>query len=308
MDYIVAVDGGGTKTILCAANIRQNQKLYAHTGCTNYKSVGIEAARENLFIGLENLLRAAKISLQDICYFVFGLSGNDSQEDCHLLTGILHEFGIKENYCLCNDSKLALYAATTAPGIVTISGTGSVVFGVDAKGAEVRLGGWGYDFSDLGSGYWIGRQALTYLLMYCEGYYPYSPLFTHIKDRCGVDDFAAFPSFLTAPEFSYKETAALAEVVIESAGRGERLPLMLVRKAALLLAKQTYAVYRQLDFTDKTVSVVLAGSVLKNPVVAALFERWLCQQLGPGTKVTLIPLQGEPVDGGIELGLACCGQ
>ncbi|WP_338037058.1 BadF/BadG/BcrA/BcrD ATPase family protein [Metabacillus dongyingensis] len=50
------------------------------------------------------------------------------------------------------------------PVIVLISGTGSSCFWRNAKGEE-RLGGcWGYLFADVGSGYYLGQQALTAIL------------------------------------------------------------------------------------------------------------------------------------------------
>jgi N-acetylglucosamine kinase-like BadF-type ATPase len=48
-------------------------------------------------------------------------------------------------------SELALFAGTDTPGIVVISGTGSIVYGVNNDGKKVRIGGWDYDFNDLGS-------------------------------------------------------------------------------------------------------------------------------------------------------------
>ena len=46
------------------------------------------------------------------------------------------------------------------PGVLMISGTGSVAFGRGPTGATARCGGWGPVCGDEGSGAWIGRGAL----------------------------------------------------------------------------------------------------------------------------------------------------
>jgi N-acetylglucosamine kinase-like BadF-type ATPase len=47
------------------------------------------------------------------------------------------------------------------PGVVVISGTGSIAYGRDARGETARAGGWGFAISDEGSGQWIGRTAVA---------------------------------------------------------------------------------------------------------------------------------------------------
>jgi glucosamine kinase len=50
------------------------------------------------------------------------------------------------------------------PGVVVLSGTGSFAFGRNHLGEAARAGGWGSAISDEGSGYWIGRAAVSAVL------------------------------------------------------------------------------------------------------------------------------------------------
>ena len=66
---------------------------------------------------------------------------------------------------MVNDALVALEAgAPGEPGVVVISGTGSISYGRNAQGEAARAGGWGYVLGDEGSGYWIGRAALRAVL------------------------------------------------------------------------------------------------------------------------------------------------
>src|SRR5262249_14205884 len=49
-------------------------------------------------------------------------------------------------------------------GIAIIAGTGSIAFGRASDGRTKRCGGWGYLLGDAGSGYSVGRSALTHAL------------------------------------------------------------------------------------------------------------------------------------------------
>ena len=63
-----------------------------------------------------------------------------------------------------HDTRLILAAAGLEAGIVLIAGTGSVAYGRDSEGGEVRVGGWGWMLGDEGSGVWIVREAVREVL------------------------------------------------------------------------------------------------------------------------------------------------
>ena len=79
--------------------------------------------------------------------------------------GIMKRIGYKARVLVVNDALVALEAgAPGQPGVVIISGTGSIAYGRNAAGEAARAGGWGYVLGDEGSGYWIGRAALRAVL------------------------------------------------------------------------------------------------------------------------------------------------
>src|SRR5690625_7894553 len=70
-----------------------------------------------------------------------------------------------------HDAVTALYSGTLGEeGIVQIAGTGAITFGLTNAGEEMRVGGWGHLFSDHGSGYMIGRDALEKVFLAYDGF------------------------------------------------------------------------------------------------------------------------------------------
>lgn len=62
---------------------------------------------------------------------------------------------------LCNDVELGLAGSLLlGPGVHVVAGTGAIAMGRDPGGKTARANGWHEFFSDEGSAYWLGRQAL----------------------------------------------------------------------------------------------------------------------------------------------------
>ena len=60
-----------------------------------------------------------------------------------------------------DDTEVAQFGAFAGgPGIVVLGNTGSNAFGRNADGVAARAGGYGHNFSDDGSAYWVGAEAL----------------------------------------------------------------------------------------------------------------------------------------------------
>jgi glucosamine kinase len=86
-----------------------------------------------------------------------------------------------------DDATIAqLGAFAGGPGIVVIAGTGSVAVGWPGKGRITRVGGHGFLLGDEGSGYWIGREAITAALQSRDGTGPANGLPEVVERACGT--------------------------------------------------------------------------------------------------------------------------
>ena len=122
-------------------------------------------------------------------------------------------------------------------GIVVYSGTGSVCSHIDANGVLRKSGAHGHIVDDGGSGYWIGRQALHWLVRTWDeqGPPPATPLAEQLYRRIGGPDWELIRAFV------YKEprtqVSQLAQAVAGAADSKDATALRILADAGAELAR-----------------------------------------------------------------------
>lgn len=296
MEYILSVDGGGSKTLYCLYEIENNCKEYIKGNSTNYKNIGIDAVKSNLEENINEIMSKKNISFKDIKYFVFGLSSCDTAEDYNLFKKLLEHIGIKENFVIMNDAELAFRAICPfEDGGVIVSGTGSIGFAFDEK-KVVRVGGWGKELSDLGSGYWIGRKFLEKYILYLENMEEKDDSFDKIEILANdkrkqlekiVEKYDTTEKIASVAKFVIKEKdTLLCKKILDEAA--EELTKM-IKQISKIIKKDMY-------------TLVLSGGVAVNEIVTSKIKEKLIQYNLEG-KIKLVTNKYEPVDGGINIGL-----
>lgn len=167
MAFYLGIDGGGTKT-RCVLGDETTVLASAMTGGCSVIRVGEQAAREALHGAIRQVCEAAKISPNRVAAVCVGATGAARPEIAEKVRHIILEIipiGTLGKIEVVGDTVIALEAAFgKGPGVVVIAGTGSIAYGRNAEGQSARAGGWGFAISDEGSGYWIGRGAVSAIL------------------------------------------------------------------------------------------------------------------------------------------------
>src|SRR4030095_5317067 len=123
-----------------------------------------------------------------------GIAGVDREDEASTVRAIMRRIGYRSHTIVVNDALIALVAAAgDAPGVVIIAGTGAIVYGRNANGEAARAGGWGHMIGDEGSGYWIGREALSAVMRAYDGRGPATRLTAAILSHLNVDDESRLP-------------------------------------------------------------------------------------------------------------------
>src|SRR6187455_36277 len=162
MIHVLGIDAGGTKTVCQLADATGEVLAEARRGGANLQAAGELEVEKVLHEVMEEAIGDHNIIPAAIC---LGIAGVDRPDDAAVVRGIMKRIGYKARVLVVNDALVALEAgAPGQPGVVIISGTGSISYGRNAAGIAARSGGWGYVLGDEGSGYWIGRSALRAVL------------------------------------------------------------------------------------------------------------------------------------------------
>ncbi|KAG8700733.1 hypothetical protein FRC09_005784 [Ceratobasidium sp. 395] len=180
----LCVDCGGTKT--AAVIVDDSAKVVGRGtgGPSNFTDVGMTAFLRAVKVAVEAALAevtGAKISLPPPSPLLsaawFGISGCDRPADAIALQSPLSDLlSISiPNLTIANDTHLLASPLSAHPSaksaVVVIAGTGSNCMSFKRKeggGTGLvelgRSGGWGWILGDEGSGYFVGRTAVRYLL------------------------------------------------------------------------------------------------------------------------------------------------
>lgn len=105
------------------------------------------------------------------------------------------------------------------PGILVMSGTGSVALGRSERGRVARVGGWGSLLGDEGSGYAVGLEGLRRIVRDIDGRGPETRLRDAVMAELGLVEVPEL--VVWAHDATKGDIAGLVPVVSESAGQGD---------------------------------------------------------------------------------------
>src|ERR1041384_6832200 len=158
MKYFLGVDGGASKTAALVIDDSGKSLGSGGAGPSNHLRVGIETAARNIERAVNKALVAADVASREIVWAYCGIAGADHPAHRQEVVDSLSIFFPRGNFTVDNSARLALPGPMGfGAGVVISAGTGSVAFGRNDAGEELRAGGWGPTIGDEGSGYFIAR-------------------------------------------------------------------------------------------------------------------------------------------------------
>lgn len=299
MIHVLGIDAGGTKTVCLLADGHGRIISEARGGGANLQAVGELEVEKVLYRVMEEALGDADIVPAAIC---LGIAGVDRPDDSAAVRGIMRRIGYKARVLVVNDALVALEAgAPQQPGVVVISGTGSISYGRNAAGYAARSGGWGYVLGDEGSGYWIGRAALRAVLREADHRGPKTALSSLLLQHFGVDQAQGLIHEVYHTNLRPSAIGALAQCVQAAFTQGDPVAIGILRGAADELEASALSVARRLDLVGTPFSFILAGGIFRAvPWLDEEMERRL-PVAAPNSRVAL--LDREPAAGAVALAL-----
>lgn len=259
--YFIGIDGGGTKTFAVIADDKGNLLASSRRESTNYLQVGIDKARENLIGMIQELCESQSVDMLTMDYSVIGLAGAGRADDREIITKALIEGGLRDpQFVVVPDYTPALAGgAFGEAGVIIISGTGSVVFGIDTQGHQQRAGGWGPLMSDEGSGYHFGKEACTAVMRAFDGRGPATSLTDKLLKALNMDSPLSLVRWSLNEGTQKNNVAALSPYVFESVNEGDVVAIKILEKEVDSIVEMVGAVAKAINQVDKPFQIVLAG-------------------------------------------------
>ncbi len=296
MQYFLGIDGGGTGTTACVAARRGGILARFRAGPSNPVKLGPSVAIQHLLQAARGAIRQAGLQREKLGGLCAGVAGADQPEYHRKLLAAFRNSIPAHYYLLTTDGVIALEAALRgAPGVVVISGTGSIAYGRDGRGRTLRCGGWGSAFDDEGSGYDLGRKAIASALQSFDGRSPHTRLSMAICRSLELSRITDVAGIALPPH----EIAALFPLIKQTARAGDRVARRLLEQAGSDLAELAWTLLKRIGGAKRDFSVVCAGGIFKaSPRVRRSFSSHL-HGVAPQARVEL--LRREAVRGALAL-------
>lgn len=297
--HVLGIDAGGSKTAALLADDRGHIVGEGRGGGANLQTDGELQVEKILHEVIVQAMGNRHESPDAVC---LGMAGVDREADGRVIRGIMHRLGFR-NALIVNDALIALVAGAGAkPGVVVISGTGSIAFGVSHRGLVARAGGWGPTLGDEGSGYWIGRRALEAVVRDADGRGPRTALTAGVLEYFSLPRPELLVSEVYHQPHGRRAIAALGPLVDRARMDGDLVAAEIMIDAADELAGAAASVVTRLDMRGEQFPILLSGGMLKrSDWLASEIERRMAE-VAPRSEVRL--LTEEPVMGAVHLAVA----
>lgn len=288
MRYYISFDGGGSKLQGVLFDSEYRIRSTAKAGGVNRFVHTAQESEENIRQCVRELLQKAGAPVPEI-EALYTSQGDDYIRE-------VRRFVPCNRTVDCGEGPLGLLTSGLTSGICALSGTGSDIFYVkDGRILDI-LGGWGYVLGDLGSGFWIGRQAVCSMFHYVEGTREATLLHRKIGEEHGIhnkDELFRAIYGKTSPAYYI---ASFCKTVGHAAQQGDPESVALLEEAGETLAGRVCQMVEKHGLPADT-PVCTAGSVFRYcGAMRRRFERELKTRL---PKACIRHPMFEPVIGGI---------
>ncbi len=273
MRIFMGIDGGGSNLRVAITDETLQILGQVQEQAANPNAIGFPQSRLHIQSSMRAALQLSHIEADDIAAVGIGIAGAPD----HLAKAWLHETVsqvLPQTQVICSsDHEIALVGTLgQRQGVLILSGTGSLAYGVNANGQSTLVGGWGYLLGDEGSGFWIAIEAIKAVTRAFDGRASATALSEPILAYAGVKSewdmipwaYAAKPGNL----------AQIVPLVLEIAESGDNIAQNIIERAAneLVLAARTVMHKLKLEHPP----FAFTGGLLERDT---LLSRYLCESL-----------------------------
>lgn len=228
-----------------------------------------------------------------------GMAGAGREEPRSAVEAVLERSGLAAEVRVGTDTQAAFAEAfPVGPGILLVSGTGSMARGRGEDGRTALAGGWGNLLGDEGSGYAVGLAGLRAVVRAADGRGPRTRLTRDVLRHLGLAEAGNLVTW--AASASKAEVASVVPVIAEAAETGDSVAEAILERAAGELEELLAPLFSELAPWTEPPVVALAGGLLgpDGPLRARV------ESLLAARGIPVLGSAIEPVRGAARLALA----
>lgn len=283
MPYVLAVDGGNTKTIALVAALDGTILGAGRGGCGDIYNAGSEAdgsdspdaAIANIEFAVLSALRAAQVQASDLVTGVFSMAGADWPEDFALLQAAMTIRGFGQIIFVQNDALGVLHAGSSEHvGVSVVCGTGAAT---GARGPDGRTWHSSTWQDQVQGGGQLGQQTLHAIYRSALGIEPLTTLTQRILDFYDLDTVEEVLHLFTNRLKSVPGNVdQLTPILLDEAQTGDVVACAIVEEHGRALGNYALAGARCVGIEGTDFTLVLAGGVFRHPsslLADAIIER-----------------------------------
>jgi glucosamine kinase len=280
--YILGIDGGGTRSRALLVDRDETELAHAETGGSNPNAVGFQKAAENLRDAILECCTRASCSLSDLGIIVLGLAGMGRKEDRETLLqevsrAVFTDPSQQVPIMIETDARIALEGAFGGnAGVIVVAGTGSIVMGKTHRGEIMRVGGWGRQLGDEGSGFAIGKGALVSVTYDIDSRGYAGALRKLIAQQFHLNSRDDIVEAVYRNNFDF---ALLAPLVMQAAADNDLVAQKILDQEATHLVDQCADLFRQMGVPGKVGLVMFGGLVESETIYSNIVQMKLMRVL-----------------------------
>ncbi|HJQ00376.1 MAG TPA: BadF/BadG/BcrA/BcrD ATPase family protein [Jatrophihabitans sp.] len=306
--YVVAADGGNSKTDLVLATDRGDLLARVQGGGTRPHIEGMPATIEALAELTRRAVAEAGLPTGTrIAVGSFYLANVDLPDEEAVVLAGLRRLAVAEQLEVRNDVFAVLRAGSSRDwGVAVVAGAGINAVGVHPNGREERFLALGDVSGDWGGGYSVGLAGLGAAVRAGDGRGPATVLRELLPRRFGDPDPETMAIRLHREPDAERSLLALAPVVFSAASAGDPVACRIVERLADEVSNLATALLRRLALLGSDADVVLGGGTLQSGN-GPLLDRIRSQLAVVAPNVVVRVLDTAPVTGAVARALDLAG-
>ncbi len=262
MQYVIGVDGGGTKTVCALANENGDIVNILRSGCTNHQICGLETAVERISGLIDDILSSAELCYEDVKDVYLGLSGADFPSDVATLRQAMQHRFPSLRLEVVNDIWLVFASENYEGwGAVSICGTGHNAAVMQPDGETYGIWALKDTLGNYGGGRQITDSALHYAFRSFQQTGPHTRLEDLLPQLCGVLDMNQLAFAVYNSNYEYQHQFAIPSLVFQLAEEGDEVCRRLVRESGAVMGEILGGLIRKSKLEAHVLPVALGGAL-----------------------------------------------